>query len=126
MSRKQLLKPYRLLTAQSLAASFQTVATNMEQLDYVSYVISTSGITDNTGTFGVEVRYVYPNTAGPETSAWIPLTLSLVPTLADVDDDITITVQNEGWSEIRLAFTAAGGTPDGTAVVSVSGTTRGA
>lgn len=108
----------QIATAQSLAASFNSEITTIKTVDNVAYTIQTASVTDNTGTFGVQFRaYKDDNTVG----SWIDLTLSSTPTLADADDGFLINLNQLPPGQVRLAFTAAGGTPDGTAEIWISG-----
>lgn len=111
MARKNIARAFRTKRAQSLAASFQTSPINVDYLDNVVFTVETASVTDNTGTFGVEARLKGDNN---EASAWFPLELSLVPTLANANDKIVIKLDNVPFSEVRLTFAAAGATPDGT------------
>ena len=108
----------RIATEQSLAASFNSEVTTIKTVDNVAYTVQTASVTDNTGTFGVQHRaYEDANTFSP----WIDLTLSTTPTLADGDDGFLINLNQIPPGQVRLKYTAAGGTPDGTAEIWVSG-----
>lgn len=119
MGRKNLIRPYKLLTAQSLAVDFETEPSNIENVDNFAYLIDATGITDNTGSYGVEIRYKIANTS--ELSAWVPLSLSEASIYADVDTKFYIYLNGLVASEVRLTFVAAGGTPDGVATIWISG-----
>lgn len=119
MSRKS--KTRQLASAQSLASNFTTDWVNIPFLDNVGIAINTASVTDNTGTFAVEVRMK----DGNDTSDPIELTLSSTPTLADADDDFFINLNQVPATQVRLKFTAAGGTPDGTAQIWFHTTTIG-
>ena len=111
MSRKA-VKTKRLLAAQSLAADFQTEWINISLGDNVGFLYATSDVTDNQGTFAIEVRMKDDNGL---TSDEAELSLSAVPTLADADATDFINLNQVPANQVRLTFTAAGGTPDGTA-----------
>jgi hypothetical protein len=123
MSRKH-VKTKKLASAQSLAASFQMEWMKVSQLDNVGFVVSTAGVTDNTGTFSVQVRTVDSNTG--EASPAATLTLDEVPMLTSTNTTLFINVNQLPADEIRLAFVPAGGTPDGTAAIWVNSKTVGA
>jgi hypothetical protein len=110
MSRKS-VKTERLYNDQSLAADFTTPWRNISYLDNVGFLINCNSVTDNTGTFSVEVQCVDSNNNESEAVA---LTMSATPTLADGDADFFINLNQVPATKVRLRFTADGGTPDGT------------
>lgn len=112
MARKNIAVK-KILTAQDLSADFQSIVTNVDYLDNVGVIIKTSGVSDNTGSFGIQVRI--KNTQDDQNySDWSDLTLNPVPTLADTDTDFNINLKQVPFSELRVVFAVAGGTPDGT------------
>lgn len=113
----------RLATAQSLAASFQSEATNIKDMDVIAWKISTSGITDNTGTFTAQVRDKDPVTN--QFGDWITLDFTPAATLADADTTLYCEATVRAV-EARLAFVPAGGTPNGTAQIWVNAARTGA
>ena len=115
MARKNLITGFQLLDNQSLGASFTSAPTNVENLDNLTYLISTAGITDNTGQFYVQGRIKKDIN---RYSDWN--TFSFSPAIAALaDGNVTFSIELYGicYTEVRLGFTAAGGTPDGTADV---------
>lgn len=122
MSRKS-VKTKRLLSSQSLADDFTSDWINISYLDNVGFLISTSNVSDNTGEFSVEVRMVddVNNESDPAT-----LTLDATPALNDTDTQFLLNLNQVPANQIRLKFTAAGGTPDGTCDVYVHTKTVGA
>jgi hypothetical protein len=115
--RKNAIPAYKLVNAQSLAASFQSAAVTLATATHIGFNIDTASVTDNTGTFGVQHRiYKDSNTY----SEWADLTLSATPTLADADATMLLDITVPP-GQVRLTFTAAGGTPDGTCTVWISG-----
>ena len=124
MPRKNLIVPYKLESAKSLATDFQSSVINIENIDNIAFIIETSSVTDNTGTFGVQVRFKKPNSP-TEMTEWISLTLDTAPTLADTDGEFYVYLNGLVATEIRLTFTAAGSTPDGTVDIWVSGNQTG-
>lgn len=123
MSRKH-VKTKKLATAQSLASSFQTEWLNVSQLDNAGFVVSTASVTDNTGIFSVEVRLVNSNTQ--EVSSAATLTLDSVPQLASTNTTLFININQLPADQVRLSFTPAGGTPNGTADIWINSKTVGA
>lgn len=113
MSRIQ-HKSTKLETAKSLASDFNTSWITIKHLDNVGFIMNCNNVTDNTGTWAVQVR---SHKSDNEVSEAVELTLSSVPTLADADANLAIDLANVPFDQIRLAFTAAGGTPDGDADV---------
>lgn len=109
---------------QSLASSFQSSALQLHKTKAVTFVIKCTSVTDNVGTFGIEVA----NTNDEPTSAdWVALTLSSVPTLADADVNLGIDLL-EGigaFNWLRLTFTAGGTIPDGVCNVDVKRVAQG-
>lgn len=105
----------RLATAQSLAANFTTAGVNVDNLDKICWTVATAGITDNTGTFTAQVRIKDDelHTVGD----WIDIDFTPAATLADADTTLACFITNTAFSEARLKFSAAGGTPNGTAQI---------
>ena len=95
-----------------LSASGETPAINVEAFRYCGIVISTSGVADNTGEFAIEV-----SNAG---SGWAPLEADGLPALADANADLASGLVLAPFDRVRVAFTAAGSAPDGTAQVFVT------
>lgn len=126
MGRKEVLSGYKLSSAQSLAANFTSNAITVYNLDNVGFNISTSSVTDNTGTFGVQHRII-KNTQDPgQFSDWADLTLSPTAILANADATLLINLNQLPPGQVRVKFTAAGGTPNGTCNIWVSGCSVGA
>lgn len=111
MARKEINKKL-LLTGQSLGASFQSPVTNVDYQDTVVYIVETAGITDNTGTFQVQARIKVSDDPN-QTSSWVDLT-GLSFALADANVTDGLEIREVGYSETRVVFTPAGGTPNGT------------
>ena len=119
MARKDFTTPYKLAETQSLAAAFSTQKTNVHLSDNVGILVETSGVTDNLGTFSVEVRMV-PAEGKGSPSSWATLTLDSVPTLTNSDQSFLINLNQVSFTEIRVSFSAAGSIPDGTANIWVT------
>jgi hypothetical protein len=116
MARKNITPPFRLTTARSLATQFFTSATNVDYLDNCGIIIDATGVTDNTGEFTVQVRF--KDVKNPNiVSSWGELTLDTPVVLADADGVLVINLNQIPFSEFRIAFTPAGGVPDGIATI---------
>lgn len=115
MGRNNLLIANKISSAQSLAADFESDVVSIETSNNVGIWIDASSVTDNTGTFTVQVRaYKDANNA----SAWADLTTTYSISDADVvffRKEVTLPP-----CQIRVAFVAAGGTPDGVADIWIS------
>ena len=114
----------RLATAQSLATSFFSEATNVDNLDKIAWTVSTSGVTDNTGTFSFQVRD--KDTTTNEFGDWIDIDFTPVPSLSDANTTMYLFATEIEASEARLKFVAAGVTPNGTAQIWVKSSRNGA
>lgn len=108
MSRRSFIKGKKLASAQSLAADFSSDSTVVLTVDNVGYIISTAGVTDNTGVFQVWIRIKNSDNEN-EQSEWAQLTLSAVPTLADDDDVFFINLNQLPPCEAQVRYVAAGG-----------------
>lgn len=105
--RKNIITPHKLLDAQSLATSFQSEEVDIGWQDNVGIQIVTSGITDNSGQFAVEVTI--------DGTVWEAIDFSpSIPALSDVNTQIFCNANQLPFKKFRISFTAAGGTPDGT------------
>lgn len=121
MSRKNVLEPVLIASAQSLASNFTSTPTIISQGDNVGYQIDATTI-NSAGTFAVEVSMDY-QPAGPTGPAragtWSALQLSGVPTLSGSSDTINISLNMPPFKAVRLSYTAT--TPGtGTANIFVS------
>jgi len=121
--RRSILQGHQLENNASLAASFNTDPVTVKTMDNVGFVISTASVTDNTGTFEIEYRVFKDEN---NYSEWATLTLSTTPTLANGNDQFFINLNQLPVGQVRVAFTAAGGTPNGTCDIWVSGNSVGA
>ena len=121
MGRRDFVRGKKLNAAQSLASDFSATSTTVLTMDNIGLIISTSSVTDNTGTFAVWVRIKHSDNVN-EQSSWAKLTLSAVPTLANADDVFFINLNQLPPCELQVRFVAAGGTPDGTCDIWLSGT----
>lgn len=98
---------------QSLAASFETSATNINWLDNVAIQIKVRNVTDNTGQFSIEVSN--------DKDVWQAVDLDpVIPVLADADADIFVNMSQLAWAWVRVKFVAAGGTPDGDVTITLT------
>ncbi len=80
--RKNAIPAYKLVSDQSLAGGFESDPVTLATATHIGFNVATDGVTENTGSFGVEHR-VYKDENF--FSDWAELTLSAVPTLAGVD-----------------------------------------
>lgn len=116
-ARKNAIPAYKLLTAQSLGASFQSDPITLTTATHIGFACSTASVTSNTGTFAVQYRVIKDiNTY----SDWAELTLSSIPTLASANTSFLIDVTVPP-GQVRLTFTASGSTPNGTVTVWITG-----
>lgn len=116
MARKNLATPTRVLIAQSLATSFNGPAMDVSYFDNVWITADCTAVTDNIGTFSVEVRNI-PAEGKGSPSSWGTLTLDTVPTLVNSSQVVQINLNQVPFSQFRLVFTANGTVPDGVADV---------
>lgn len=111
MSRKNVLEPVQINTAQSLAANFTTTPTIISQGDNVGYQIDIA-TTNSVGTFAVEVSMDYQQ-AGPWGPAragnWSALQLSgsTAPSVSSANDVINISLNMPPFKAVRLAYTSS-------------------
>lgn len=119
--RKNILPAFKLVDGESLGASFASDPVTVNTATHVCFNITTAGVSDNTGTFAVEHR-IYKDSGNY--SGWASLTLSSAPTLGD-DDAVFMLDLRLPPGQVRVVFTAAGGTPDGTVDVWVTGNSEG-
>lgn len=111
MGRKHVAPAKQLESAKTLASDFQTSVYEVNQGDVVAFVIDCNSVTDNTGTFTVQVRFRKDKNT---VTSWVDLTLDSTPTLANAAEEFYIQLSNLVADEVRISFVAAGGTPDGT------------
>jgi hypothetical protein len=100
--RKNIIPAYKILNDQSLGATWQSEPITLSTVSRLAFSVSTSGITNNVGTFSVQHR-VYKDVNNY--SDWVTLTLSSTPTLADANDQILIDVSVPP-GQVRLVFTS--------------------
>lgn len=74
--------------------------------DNVGVQINTNGVTDNSGQFSIQVTI--------DGKSWEPVVLSPpIPSLSDADAQIFCNLNQLPFKKLRVAFSAAGGSPDG-------------
>ena len=117
MARKNIV-PYKVATAQSLAAGFTTIPTVIAYLDNCSYQINVN-TTNSTGIFEVQASLDYrpqePGESTPNPGNWSTLPLTGVPSVSTVSDTIILDLNQLPFSAIRLSYTptvAGTGTAD--------------
>jgi hypothetical protein len=110
MSRKQVLLPVTIASAQSLAADFTTTPTVISYQDNIAYQINVT-TADSAGTFAVQASMDYEagvNGSGPPVAGnWTTLTLSGTPTVAAANDTIMISLNQVPYKALRLAYTSS-------------------
>lgn len=118
-----IIKGYALKRGQSLAASFQlTELINIRTIDRLFINIATTGVTDNTGEFFVQSRIVQDDN---NYSAWSTLDLTPEAVLNNANANMTLILDPPPVGQIRITFVAAGGTPNGSCDIWVSGASTG-
>lgn len=120
MSRKDILTGYKLVDSQSLASSFNSNPITMGTKDNVAINISATSVTDNTGVFSIQHRILKSENVLGDFSDWNTLTLDMPPTLANASAVLGVYLNQVPPGQLRVVFTAAGGTPDGSVVIWVS------
>lgn len=116
-SRKNVIPPFKLATAQALSASFNSDPVTLTTATHIGFNCSTASVTSNAGIFGVQFRtYKDANNF----SDWTTLTLSAVPTLANTNLQFLMDVTLPP-GQVRMFFTKSVGTTDGNVTVWVSG-----
>ena len=102
----------RLESAKTLASSFDTLEVSLERLEKMAIVIACSSVTDNTGSFVLQVAI--------GNSGWINITSIPAMTLANAAATFLVDPFESACEKFRVKFTAAGGTPDGTVTIDVN------
>lgn len=109
MARKDTLV-YKVATAQSLSASFQSPATVVKQLDNCSYQINVN-TTDSTGTFSVQGSDDYavsePTNVVTNVGHWIDLPLGGTPVSSAAVDQILINLNQIPFYALRVTYTSS-------------------
>jgi hypothetical protein len=120
-STRGYLKPYIIIPAgTSLGANITSAVTSINYLDNVAIQINCV-TSDAIGTFDVEGSLDYAvDTLGNVTNSgiWIPITLAVAPTLAGVNLDILLDLNQLSFPYIRVTYARTSGT--GTCVAYVS------
>lgn len=106
-------------SAKSLASSFTTTEFNVESVDNVGFIISTSGVTANTGTFVIQKRYQAKDNPVNVTS-WANVGSTLV--LANANAVAELTINQTVPCQLRISFTPGGGSPNGTCAITMAAT----
>lgn len=113
MSRKNVLLPYKVESAHSLAASFTTTPTMVTYTDNIGYQINAT-TSDAVGFFVVQASVDYqpatPQTPGV-TGNWITLSLGGdLLTLSSSSDSLIINLSMLPFNAVRLSYTRTSGT----------------
>lgn len=116
-ARKNAIPAYKLLTAQSLASSFQSDPITLSTATHIGFACSTASVTANTGTFGVQFRVFKDINLF---SDWIDLSFATAPSLVNANAQLLLDITVPP-GQVRLKFTPGGATPNGTVTVWISG-----
>jgi hypothetical protein len=111
---KNVLKPVKIASSQSLSASFHSTPTVFTYTDNISYQINVTTF-NSTGTFQVEGSLDYvpadPLSSPGVAGHWVPLVLSGIPTVAAANDSILININECPYNSLRISYiSVAGGT----------------
>lgn len=100
-STKNFIKPYPILNAQSLGASFDSVATSIQQLDRVGISITTTGTP--TGTVSIQ--------GSVDKIKWFDMTFdTAIAPLAGSPNDYFFDIEATALSWIRIDYARTSGT----------------
>lgn len=125
MSRKNILKPYFVITNNAMTANVTSVVSSVENLDSFTYLFDWSAGTSPVGTITLEVRHKIPSRGtDAQFSAWQALDFGETISISGASGAHSLSVQNKGFSEARLNYVRSSGS--GTLNVSISGMTEGA
>lgn len=119
MSKKDVIYFFQLSDDADLSADYVSDPFTVKTLDNIGILIEVTGVTDNTGTFEVQKRYKSAKNEGTYTD-WVTITFSTGLTLGDADTTHEFFMRQINPCQLRVKFTAAGGTPDGIANIYVS------
>jgi hypothetical protein len=122
MSRgKDVLKPYKIITAGNMSASSITsLATNIQYLDNICLEMVFTG--SPTGTFSVQGSVDYQQDANgnvTNTGNWVPITLSPAPVASGSAGSILIDMNQLSFPYIRVVYTRTSGS--GSLTVNIGG-----
>lgn len=108
MSRKLVLLPSAVATAQSLATAFTTTPTVLSYQDNVAYQINVT-TSDSEGAFEVQASMDYvPSGTGsvpPNAGTWATLTMDGTPTAAAANDVIAVSLNQVPFKALRISYT---------------------
>lgn len=105
---KNVLKPVKIATNQSLSASFASTPTVFTYTDNISYQINVNSA-GSSGSFQVQGSLDYiagndPLAAPGVAGHWVPLTLSGFPTSNGTVDTILININECPYNALRIAY----------------------
>lgn len=109
--RKNVIVPIKIASAQSLGATFQSAATNIQFLDRVALALDCT-TSDAVGTFTIQGRTSPPTQQGSSlgpASEWADLDMNAM-TLSSADKYIVIDIINTGLVWIRVSYVRTSGT----------------
>ena len=122
-SKNAIMKSVLNASATSLAASFSSTPFDIRTLDNIA--VQLNATTSNAvGTFSVQGSLDYnpggsTSPSGPVAGNWIAITLPAIPTLASVDAQFLLDLNQLSFPWLRIAYTRTSGT--GTVDIYVSG-----
>lgn len=112
MSRKN-FKQYQLLTAQTMAATFTSPVTMVQNMDNCSYQINFT-TSDAVGSFAIQASDDYkkeqPGDQVQNAGNWVTLDIGGTPTAASANDTILIDLNQLPFMAIRFVYTRVSGT----------------
>lgn len=118
MSRSNILTPFKIVNAVSMAASITSTITNTQYLDNVGIQGTFTGAP--TGAFSVQISADHAEDANGNvtvTGNWVTLTLSPAPTASGSGDSFYIDLNQLSAPWIRLVYTRTSGTGSLTAYI---------
>ena len=106
-TKNSLFSPTPVLSAQSMAATFISPVMSVQFLDNLMIQIVATGTPS--GTFAVQGSNDYNVNINPQTTNWVNLPLSGVPTLSGSPDTIDIQMTQIASPFIRVVYTRTAG-----------------
>jgi hypothetical protein len=111
--RKNVLLPFKLLSNQSLSASFSSAPVTIQYIDNIGITLACTGVTTNTGAFRIECSI--------DGIKWIDIGITPSMSLANANDDLIINLTQLPFAQLRVSFSPAGPTPNGSVVGYITG-----
>lgn len=108
MARKNILR-HEIASGQSLSASFTSQPTIIKFTDNISYQINIQTV-DSQGIFTIQGSNDYeinePGSQVINAGNWVDLTLSGIPSVAAVNDEILISMNQVPFNALRIKYTS--------------------